>query len=144
MLMVFMCHSLRDFCASSKSSCRGSISAFSSSTRCIACAYCLTACLRSGWCALMIWAGSYGLLAFWMSSAFGSIPASFSQYSLSSIHSDCFRSSRWAVCHRLKASIALVAVSPLCCWVIIFLAAASLASFCCWTASLSMGDLPVY
>ena len=64
MLMVFMCHSLRAFCASSNSSWRGSISAFSSSTRCIACAYCLTACFSSGWCALMIWAGSYvGLLA---------------------------------------------------------------------------------
>lgn len=57
------------------------------------------------------------------------IPASFSHFLLCSIHSDCFRSSRW--------SIALVAVSPLCCWVIIFLVAASLASFCCWAISLS-------
>ena len=57
MLMVLVCHSLRAVCASSSSSWSGSISVFSSSTRCIACAYCFTACLRSGCCALMVWAG---------------------------------------------------------------------------------------
>ena len=101
MLMVFVCHSLRTFCASSNSS-------FISSTRCIACAYCLTACWRSK----SVWSGSYGLLAFWMSSALGSIPASFSHFSLCSIHFDCLSRFFWAIslsflvpCHGLMPSI---------------------------------------
>ena len=119
MLMVFVCHSLRVFCASSNSSWRGSISAFSSSTRCIACAYCLTACLRSWTLSPALWIRSwfcslFGLLAFWMSWASGSVPASFSHFSLCSIHFDCFSSCCRAIslsflvpCHGLIPSIGL-------------------------------------
>ena len=57
--------------------------------------------------------------------AYSSFPRSVAMYlSILSLGSDRFSSSRW--------SIALVAVSPFCCWVIILFVAASLALFSCW------------
>jgi len=67
-------------------------------------------------------ASAYWVMAF--SIAFGRLASNGGSFCGLFIHSDCFRSSRW--------SIALVAVSPFCCWVIILLVAASLALFSCW------------